>query len=183
MKTMQKPLHNILVAVDFSYKTNRTIIRAINLANHFNCDIHLVQIVSRPTAYFLLKIFRLNSYEMNMDYENAAWHLNDLKRRHKHQLKNGTIEISVLQGNKYRQLDRYINQHDIDLVVLGIPWYNTIAGVVSLFSVRSLARKIKTPVLAVCRSAIFRHFKKIILPQNNETSNQFSNLVEQSTAS
>lgn len=178
---MQKRLRSILVAVDFSSKTNRTIIRAINLANHFNCDIHLVQIVSRPTLYFFLKIFRLVSYEMNMDFENAAWHLNDLKNRYKHQLKNASIEISVLQGNKYRQLDQYINQHNIDLVVLGIPWYNTVAGVVSLFSIRALARKIKTPVLAVCNSAIFKRFKKIIMPQN-DSQNQFPSLVEQSAA-
>lgn len=177
---MQKRLRSILVAVDFSSKTNHTIIRAINLANQFNCDIHLVQIVSRPMAYFILRAFRLISYEMNMDFENAAWHLKDLKRRYKHQLKDGYIEISVLQGSKYRQLDKYINQHHIDLVVLGIPWYNVIAGVVSLFSVRSLARKIKTPVLAVCGSAIFRRFKRIIVPQKNELSNQFSSLLEQS---
>ena len=49
---MQNKLYNILVPVDFTAKNKWAIAKAIEMANNFNCNIHLVHVVFNPIFPF-----------------------------------------------------------------------------------------------------------------------------------
>ena len=52
---MQNKLYNILVPVDFTAKNKWAIAKAIEMANNFNCNIHLVHVVFNPVFSFFCR--------------------------------------------------------------------------------------------------------------------------------
>jgi hypothetical protein len=80
----------------------------------------------------------------------------------------GSLEISVLSGNRQRQLAKYIEQYGMDLVVTGLSRFNLVQRIVSSISISRLSRKTNIPVLAVRASGLVCHFKKIVLPVSGE---------------
>lgn len=69
---MPVAFYNILVPVDFTAKTKWAIAKAIELANNFHCNIHLVHVVSKPLLPFLpVDMSRLLTYDLTIDLENA----------------------------------------------------------------------------------------------------------------
>ena len=166
---MPETFYNIMVPVDFTAKTKWAVAKAIELANNFHCNIHLVHVVSKPLAPFIpIDLTRLLAYDITIDLENARKKLEQLKDDYRAHLCEGSaIEISLLHGHKSSQLTKYITQFRIDLVVIGLPKFNLIYRVLSSLSVSALTRKTNVPTLAVRSSGLVSHFKKIVLPINN----------------
>lgn len=161
--------YNILVPVDFAIKTRWAILKAIELANNFNCNIHLVHVYSKP----LFRLGRLEGmymhpYETTIDLERAAAKLENLKDNYAPFIKGGKIEISLLHGNPKKELSRYISQFHMDLVVTGFPAFNPFHTMFSSFSAGMIASETNVPVLAVRSGGIVSHFKKIVLPVSKE---------------
>ncbi len=50
---MPNQLYNILVPIDFTGKNKWAIAKAIELANSFHCNIHLVHILHKPVIPFI----------------------------------------------------------------------------------------------------------------------------------
>ena len=164
-----KTFHNILVPVDFAIKTRWAILKAIELANNFDCDIHLVHVYSKP----LFRLGRLEGmyllpYETTIDLERAAAKLENLKDNYIPFMKGGKIEISLLHGNPKKELARYIKQFNMDLVVTGFPAFNPLHTMFSSFSAGMITSETNIPVLAVRAGGIVSHFKKIVLPVHKE---------------
>jgi nucleotide-binding universal stress UspA family protein len=156
---MANKLYNILVPVDFTTKNKWAVAKAIELSNCFNCNIHLVHI-SHAGNNFL---------QRNVNGEAALKKLEQLKALYKNQLcGEGSLEISVLAGNPQRQLAKYIEQYEMDLVVTGLSKFNFIQRIISSISISRLARKTNVPVLAVRSGGLICHFKKIVLPVSGE---------------
>ncbi len=59
--------------------------------------------------------------------------LKDMYRQHL--CGGGKIEISLLQGNASQQLSKYIEQYDMDLVVVGLAKFNLIHRILSSVSI------------------------------------------------
>ncbi|HUR11565.1 MAG TPA: universal stress protein [Flavitalea sp.] len=179
-----KSFYNILVPVDFAIKTRWAILKAIELANNFNCNIHLVHVYSKP----LFRLGRLEGmyllpYETTIDLERAAAKLENLKENYAHFMKGGKIEISLLHGNPKKELSRYIEQFEMDLVVTGMPAFNFYHNLFSSFSASMITSRTNVPVLAVRSGGIVSHFKKIVLPVNKELPDsriQLATLLAQS---
>ena len=161
--------YNILVPVDFAIKTRWAILKAIELANNFNCNIHLVHVYTKP----LFRLGRLEGmyllpYETTIDLERAAAKLENLKENYAPFMKGGTIEISLLHGNPKKELTRYIKQFNMDLVVTGLPAMNFYHTMFSSFSASTITSQTDVPVLAVRQGGMVSHFKKIVLPVNKD---------------
>ena len=161
--------YNILVPVDFAIKTRWAILKAIELANNFNCNIHLVHVYTKP----LFRLGRLEGmyllpYETTIDLERAAAKLENLKENYAPFMKGGKIEISLLHGSPKKELARYITQFNMDLVVTGLPAMNFYHTMFSSFSATTIASKTDVPVIAVRHGGIISHFKKIVLPVNKD---------------
>lgn len=156
---MPGKLYNILVPIDFTPKNRWAIVKAIELSNSFNCNIHLVHVTGRRQ-----RIFKRNNYA-----EASLERLVQIKDNYRQQLcGEGLFEISVLNGNRQKELVKYIQQYEMDLVVTGLSKINFVHRIVSSISITRLAKKANVPVLAVRASGLVCHFKKIVLPVSGE---------------
>jgi Universal stress protein UspA and related nucleotide-binding proteins len=163
---MPRKLYNILVPVDFSGRSKWAITKAIELANNFQCNIHLVHVVSRNLLPLVpVDASILLPYDTTVDVNNASKKLEALAETYRqHLCGGGKIEISLLQGNPSQQLKKYIEQYEMDMVVIGLSKFNLIHRILSSVSISNLARKTNVPVLAIRSSGLVSHFKKIVLP-------------------
>ena len=156
---MANKLYNILVPVDFTGKNKWAITKAIELSNSFNCNIHLVYVAGKNQSLFL----------RDSNTEVALKKLEKIKARYQNQVcGDGTLEISVLRGNKQKQLANYIEQYEMDLVVTGLSKFNVFQRIISSVSISRLAKKTNIPVLAIRSGGLVCHFKKIVLPVSGE---------------
>jgi nucleotide-binding universal stress UspA family protein len=166
---MPKTFYNILVPVDFTGKNKWAISKAIELANTFHCNIHLVHVVANNILPMLPIETSLLMPHNTAEMKNAGKKLEALKDTYRqHICGGGNIEISLLQGNTSQQLAKYIQQYNMDLVVIGLSKFNLAHRIWSSVSISSLARKANVPVLAVRASGLVSHFKKIVLPLSGE---------------
>ena len=167
---MPKTFYNLLVPVDFTAKSKWAISKAIDLANNFNCNIHLVHVVSSEIFPFIpIEASSIFPYDIAIDMDNARVKLEALRDTYRHHIcGGGSIEISLLQGNKSEQLAKYIEQYEMDMVVVGLSRFNLVHRVLSSVSISTLARKTNVPVLAIRSSGLVSHFKKIVLPLTSE---------------
>lgn len=144
-------MYNILVNIDFTRKNKWAIAKSIELANSFNCHIHLVYIGDgRDSRGALNQLLEIKNY-----YKG---HLN----------KEGSIQISMIHGNKYDQICHYINKYRMDIVVEGLSRFNIFKRMLSSLFISRLAQRCQVPVLAVRSSGLVYHFKKILLPVNDQ---------------
>lgn len=169
---MPNKLYNILVPIDFSAKNKWAVAKAIEIANSFDCNIHLVNVVhSRivPGLPIMTSIFA--PYELHADRMDNYERLKDLAATYSSQLcGNGKIEISILEGYPGTKLAEYIHEYDMDMVILGLSKFNFVQRVISSVSISRLAKRTNIPVLAVGPGGLICHFKKIILPLYDEAS-------------
>jgi nucleotide-binding universal stress UspA family protein len=163
---MPGKLYNILVPVDFSGRSKWAITKAIELANNFQCNIHLVHVVSKNLLPLVpVDASILLPYDSTADMNNARKKLEALRDTYRqHICGGGKIEISLLQGGTSHQLVKYIEQYEMDLVVIGLAKFNLVHRILSSVSISTLARKTNVPVLAIRSSGLVSHFKKIVLP-------------------
>ena len=169
---MPDKLYNILVPIDFTGKNKWAIAKAVEIANSFDCNIHFVTIVHHalfPVLPVEASIF--TPYESRADRMNSFERLKELAARYANELcGNGKIEISVLEGNPERRLTEYIQDFEMDMVIIGLSKFNLAQRIVTSISISRLATKTNVPVLAVGSSGLIRHFKKIILPLHDDVS-------------
>ena len=167
---MPKTFYNLLVPVDFTAKSKWAISKAIDLANNFHCNIHLVHVVSSDLFPFVpIEASTIFPYDIAADLENARVKLEALRDTYRHHIcGGGSIEISLLQGDQSQQLSKYIEQYEMDLVVIGLSRFSLIHRILSSVSISKLARKTNVPVLAVRSSGLVSHFKKIVLPLTSD---------------
>lgn len=156
---MPNKLYNILVPVDFTAKNKWAIAKALELSNTFHCNVHLVHVNGKNSS----------STSSNKSQELILRKLDHLKSLYKHQLcGDGTLEISVLNGNLQQQLTNYIQQYEMDIVVVGLSKFNLLDRIASSVSISRLAKKTQIPVLGVRASGLVCHYKKIVLPVSGE---------------
>jgi nucleotide-binding universal stress UspA family protein len=156
---MSGKLYNILVPIDFTAKNKWAIAKGIELSNSFNCNIHLVHVSGKRE-----RLFKRNNYT-----EVQLRRLVQLKDHYRQQLcGEGSLEISILNGNRQKQLTKYIQQYEMDIVIIGLSKINLVQRIVSSISISRLAKKTNIPVLAVRSGGLVCHFKKIVLPVSGE---------------
>lgn len=165
---MPNTLYNILVPVNFTARDKWAIAKAIELANAFQCNIHLVYVVSSPLIN-LGKISDLFLYNDTTRLSNARKQLEGLRNEYRqHMCGKGNIEISLLKGERSNELIQYINRFEMDLVVMGLSKFSLLHRILSSVTISKLARKTPVPILAIRASGLVSHFKKIVLPVTNE---------------
>lgn len=169
---MPNKLYNILVPIDFSGKNKWAIAKAIEIANSFDCNIHMVSVVHQPIVPILpVEASIFTPYESHADRMYKYEQLKELAARYSNELcGNGKIEISVLEGSPEKKLVEYMKEFDMDMAIIGLSKFNLAQRIVSSISISRLARKTNVPILAVGSSGLIRHFKKIVLPLHDDVS-------------
>ena len=171
---MPNKLYNILVPINFTTKNKWAIAKAIEIANSFDCNIHFVNVAHSPVAPMLpIEASIFTPYESHAERMDNYERLKELAALYNNQLcGNGTIEISVLEGNPEKRLAEYVHKYEMDMVVIGLSKFNLIQRIISSVSIGRLSRKTNVPVLAVGPAGLICHFKKIILPFHDDVSLQ-----------
>lgn len=162
---MSHNLYNIMVPVNFTASDKWAVAKAVELANAFNCNIHLVHVVSFVAFYSGHGIL---TSEPLLEAKMAKEKLKEMNEEYKsHLCSGGKIIISLLHGNPAHELTDYIVKNNADIVVTGLSRFNLLHRLWSAVSVTALMHKTNVPVLAVRASGLVSHFKKIVLPVND----------------
>ena len=101
--------------------------------------------------------------------DEARRRLEALRNQYRHHMVGkGTMEISLLKGNHSSQLINYVEQFEMDLVVMGLSRFSLLHRILSSVTISRMAARTPVPVLAIRSSGLVSHFKKIVLPLTGE---------------
>jgi nucleotide-binding universal stress UspA family protein len=156
---MNKLFNNILVPVDFSKVSELAIEKAIDIGNHFKCNVHLVMaegqgMLMKQQAQ-LARIFGVRTTD-------AEAKLYQLQNKYTYQMRQGlSMHSCIRRGNKTRTIVEYAVRHGIDLVIVGrtsniLPPGN--------YNVKELTKNIGCPVLTVRKDNLHEKLMNIVLP-------------------
>ena len=158
---MNKLFNNILVPVDFSVASEFAIEKAIDIANHFRCNVHLL------TAGNGRVINQAHTSKTNTSGDAAAGEtrLLQLKNKYLSQLEPGlSMYTAVRVSSNNRAVTEYIAVQQIDLVILGtrISLLSKIFG--TGYNLSHISRRVDCPVLSVRKDAGHERWMNIVLP-------------------
>lgn len=162
--SMQKLFNNILVPVNTSSPEKR-VEKAVELANIYNCNIHLLSISHSSGSNGLAgKIVRMFSLAKKTGEQKTGEHLQTLSKKFQHQLHKGLKIFSHSeQGNKNEVAIDYILSNKIDLVVDTIdPGY--FKKKPSGFDVNLIAGKTSAAVITVPEGRLIHRLYSIVIP-------------------
>lgn len=143
-------LKRILVGCDFSPDSDLAFEYALNLAQRFRAELHLVHVMTVAIhKYTWLE----SSFESREQFDQ------EIKARYKEKMQKMVPEealswcrpyTELLIGQPHKEMNKYVNANNIDLIVLGTRG----AGIIETLFVGSttdrLVRQAKCPVLSVC---------------------------------
>jgi nucleotide-binding universal stress UspA family protein len=148
---MQKLFNNILVPVDFSRTSKRAFEKAIDLANKYECNIHLLHVVSISpmTAMAMAEGHVFVPYGIIDNQKELEFQLENLKHRYESQLeKKNTIYTHFQKGLWDESIIDFVQHNKIDLVVIGLQGKG-LHKKRSIFNANKIAEKINIPVITV----------------------------------
>lgn len=162
---MQKLFNKILVPVNFSRNTSLALDKAIQLANRFNCDVHLLHVQQPVFAIpFFPDGFLQGTSKTPPTVKNLV-QLRELEDRCKRKLHDGLlISSSIESGNWQSVLKQTIITAHIDLLV--IPGHRKRSGsaLIQRVDCNKLSQQTQCPVLTVTRGFNVGHLQNIVVP-------------------
>jgi nucleotide-binding universal stress UspA family protein len=164
---MQKLFTKILVPVNFNRNTGLALDKAIQLANHFDCDIHLIHVQTPASIPFLYNGFFSGALikESGKKYANQ---LKELENRCKDKLHDGLLMTSaVVMGSWQSVLKQAVIAEHIDLVIIPKNRIKFGGALIQQIDLNKLSQQTQCPVLTVTRSFSVNHMQNIVVPIND----------------
>lgn len=156
-------MKNILVPTDFSENANNALRYAVNIANHFEATIHLInvyQVHSRAGMFVNVERFIRDDAEKGLSKTVKA--IEELL------LKASAIITHGIPGRAVDVVCKYAQQHDVDLIVMGT---QGASGLKELFLGSNtggvIQRSIK-PVLAIPNGFQYQPMGNMVLAVDSE---------------
>ncbi|RYY30852.1 MAG: universal stress protein [Chitinophagaceae bacterium] len=159
---MTKLFNNIMVAIDYSSKSTIAIERAIDIANHFKCHVHLVYAEAQGLISWE---HRPGNGGADPGPDSSQARLYELQNKYTYQLEPGlSMFASIRKGNKNKSIIEYAVRNQIDLVVVSNT--GTIINQIFTrsFNVQEISRRLECPVLSVRHSYGEDKLHNIVLP-------------------
>ena len=141
-------LKKILVGCDFSPDSGQALNHALSLAQEFQAELHLANVIEPPAQPNLLKGETSAAEEIQADYRNLlSQKLKDLVPE---EARNWcTPQTSLLEGQPYEELARYAETNDIDMIVMGIRGHGLVKTLFLGSTTDRVVRRSPCPVLSV----------------------------------
>lgn len=168
-------MKKILIPTDFSEQADNALKAAIYLAKNTEAEIHLLHVeeyvgstgfntmgdtaTSNMDQLFVLKLMEVNKRKMLDLIDN----LNDESLHIYHEVKVGRIFQSVRD---------YVQEHQIDLIVMGTQGSNGFSEVMVGSNTEKVVRQAGCPVLSVRRLPVDFKIKKIVFATNFDGDQQ-----------
>jgi nucleotide-binding universal stress UspA family protein len=151
-------MNKLLVPTDFSDNAENALNFAINLANHFESKIYLLNVyqVHSPTG----SLKDINRFLKN---ENET-KLSKLIKKHKSALFHDTsVEALAISGNTVIMISDFAEVHDIDLIIMGTQGSSGLNEIFIGSSTVGVIKRAKKPILAIPNGYDYKPFRKIVL--------------------
>ena len=165
---MQRLFDHILVPVGFNRNTNFLLEKAVQTANHFGCDIHLLYVSTPylPFSVFFDGYFSVPSFPSSET--RAIQKMKKLVKKYRHQLREGLLlDASVRSGSWEVQMKELIITRHIDLVMIPRHKRKFFGALIHEVDLNELSLQSQCPILTVTRNFDVRHLQNIVVPVNN----------------
>jgi nucleotide-binding universal stress UspA family protein len=163
---MQKLFNNILVPVDFSRFSKKAFERAIETANAFKCNIHLLHI-SNISPLAAVAVAEGHVHVPNAEVHNnkeLEFQLEKLKNEYKRLLEDeNSVHTYLSKGLWNETIIDFILNHKMDLVLIGQPGRSLRNRKMSLDANR-IAEKTNIPVITIPENRRLTGLRSIVIP-------------------
>jgi nucleotide-binding universal stress UspA family protein len=141
-------LKKILVGCDFSPDSGQAFNHALSLAQEFEAELHLANVIEPPAQPNLLKDETSAIGKIQEDYRNLL--TQKLKEMVPAEARNWcTPQTSILEGQPYEALAKYAESNDVDMIVMGIRGHGLVKTLFLGSTTDRLVRRAPCPVLSV----------------------------------
>jgi len=162
---MQKLFTRILVPVSFNRGTGLAIDKAIQLANRFACDIHLLYVRPVPGLIPFLHAGYFSGATTPSANKNVARKLKRLEDSSREKLQDGLlISSSVIPGNWQSVMKQTIIAEHIDLVVVPGKRNRLPRALIHGINLNTLSLQTQCPVLTVTSRFNISQLQNIVVP-------------------
>lgn len=162
---MNKLFNNILVSVDFSKESEEAIKEAIEIANRFQCNIHLLHVVA-PRLFSIQKR-KPDSWKNESSVDTHEAKLYALHNRYTYQLDAGLVmQASLRNGDVETSIVEFTMKNQIDLIVIGKAKFFSLLRMVKPLNITRLSKKVNCPVFTVQPKTKKKNWNNIVLPVN-----------------
>lgn len=169
-------MEKILVPCDFSSQSVSAFRVALDLARMSNGEVHLVNVVELPVMHdtVLMPVLSFEETLLKELKEKAERQFEKLK----HKYAEGFAEVvaSVLYGNPSVTLLRYIEERDIDLVVMGTKGASGVREALIGSNTEKMVRRSPVPVMTIKKFVDVTAIKNIVFPSTLQSDHD--DLVE-----
>lgn len=162
---MKKLFTKILVPVNFNRNTAMAMQKAVQVANEFHCDVHVLHVQTPLTILpFLYEgFFATNVYESHA--RTAAGKLQQLREIYGKKLNDGLLmTISQELGDWQTMLKKTIISEHTDLVLIPKHPKRFFGALIQKININKLIQQTKCPVLTVTRRFNIHHLQNIVVP-------------------
>jgi nucleotide-binding universal stress UspA family protein len=164
---MKKIFNRILVPVNFNRNTALVIDKALQLANHFSCDIHILHVQSPTTIPFLYNGFFPESFVKSSNTELVK-KMKLLEEHCKPKLDDGLlVTTAVVLGNWQAIMKETVIREHIDLVIIPKNKYRFGTALIQQINLNRLSQQTQCPVLTVTAQFNINELQNIVVPIND----------------
>ena len=141
-------LKKILVGCDFSPDSDQAFNHALSLAQEFEAELHLANVIETPAQANLNKSESSSAAEIQEDYRNLI--RQKLKDQVPEEARNWcTPQTAILEGQPYEELANYAESEEIDMIVMGIRGHSLMKTLFLGSTTDRVVRRSPCPVLSV----------------------------------
>lgn len=141
-------LKKILVGCDFSPDSDQAFNHALSLAQEFEAELHLANVIETPAQSTLLKSESSAVEVIQEDFRDLI--RQKLKDMVPEEARNWcTPQTGILEGQPYEELARYAESNDIDMIVMGIRGHSLMKTLFLGSTTDRVVRRAPCPVLSV----------------------------------
>jgi nucleotide-binding universal stress UspA family protein len=140
-------IRNILVTTDFSDFSTSAVEYAASFALLYGAKIHLIHVIE-PGSVVGVRNIELNASTLDAELEANAQE--EMRKFVYWKLKNNTnLEQVILRGDPHKEIVKYAQEHDIDLIVIATHGRSGLAHILMGSVAEKIIRLSPMPVLAV----------------------------------
>ena len=141
-------LKKILVGCDFSPDSGQALNHALSLAQEFEAELHLVNVIEPPAQPNLLKSGPSAIGKIQEDYRNRL--TQKLKEMVPEEARNWCApQTNILEGQPDEALAKYAESNDVDMIVMGIRGHGLVKTLFLGSTTDRVVRRAPCPVLSV----------------------------------
>jgi nucleotide-binding universal stress UspA family protein len=165
---MKNFFNRILVPVLLNKDSAPIIEKAIDIANEFGCDIHLLHVHTTSKAFSFLQDRSFTTTKVKEQLQAKQVQIDGLIDNLRLSLDDGLLASgSVVQGSWQSVLKHTIITHDIDLVIIPSHSGRVSDPVIRQIDVNRLSQQTQCPVLTITSGFEIGHIQNIVVPVND----------------